>query len=97
MNAVPKILIIDAEPRIPDNCKQMLTDHGFTVQVGLAGSEALEYLAQDNFDLVLLDVSASQPDGFRIIEQIHRLRPETPVIMMSADASVESAVAALII
>ena len=95
MNAVPKILIIDAEPRIPDNCKQMLTDHGFTVQVGLAGSEALEYLAQDNFDLVLLDVSASQPDGFRIIEQIHQLRPETPVIMMSANASVESAVAAL--
>ncbi len=95
MNAVPKILIIDAEPRIPDNCKQMLTDHGFTVQVGLAGSEALEYLAQDNFDLVFLDVSASQPDGFRIIEQIHQLRPETPVIMMSANASVESAVAAL--
>jgi two-component system NtrC family sensor kinase len=95
MNEVPKILIIDAEPRIPDICKQMLTDRGFTVQVGLAGSEAMECLAQDKFDLVLLDVSAYQADGFRIIEQIQRLKPETPVIMMSADASVESAVAAL--
>jgi two-component system NtrC family sensor kinase len=95
MNATLKILILDAEPKIPHNCKQALTDQGFIVQVGLDGSEALEYLTRNNFDLILLDVGAYQPDDFRIIEQIHRIRPETSVIMMSASASVESAVAAL--
>lgn len=95
MNAIPKILIIDAEPKIPDNCRQVLSDHGFTVHVGLGGSEALEYLTRNHFDLILLDVGACQPDDFRIIEQIHRLRPETPVIMMSTNASVESVVTAM--
>lgn len=56
MNAITQILIIDAEPKIPDNCKQILTDQGFTVQESLGGLEVLEYLAQNNFDLILLDI-----------------------------------------
>lgn len=95
MNAITQILIIDAEPKIPDNCKQILTDQGFTVQDSLGGLEVLEYLAQNNFDLILLDIGAYQSDGFRIIEQIHRLIPKTSVIMMSANASVESVADAL--
>ena len=95
MTASSKILIIDVEPKFPDNYKQMLTDQGFTVQVGLEGPETLKYLGQDTFDLVLLDVGESQPEGFRIVEQIHQLSPEIPVIMMSANASIVSAVDAL--
>lgn len=95
MNAIAKILIIDAEPKIPHDCKQVLTDQGFAVQVGLDGSEALEYLTRNNLDLILLDVGAYQPDDFRIIEQIHRLRPETSVILMSANAPVDSVFDAL--
>jgi signal transduction histidine kinase/DNA-binding response OmpR family regulator len=95
MNDLPKILIIDAEPMIPDGFEQLLMDLGYTVHICHDGFNIMEYLEKDNFDLLLLDLGVSQLDGYRIIEKIRRLRPETFVIMMSEHASVESAVDAL--
>lgn len=95
MKDLPKILIIDAEPMIPDGFEQLLKDLEYNIYVGNDGLNILEYIEKENFDVLLLDLGAAQSDGYRTIEKLRHLRPEMFVIVMSGHTSVELAVEAL--
>ena len=95
MSYVPKILIIDDEPRMCDSLKILLSREGYEAQTGYSGKEAIECLARDSFDLVLLDIVMPDMTGHQIMDYINTQNPETLVIVMTGHASVDSAVESL--
>jgi len=95
MSYTPKILVVDDDPTICYIMEKTLTPEGYEVKSGGSGREALECLAENTFDLVLLDIGLPDMDGFETMSHIHRDSPETIVIMITGDATIESAVKAL--
>ena len=93
--AEPRILIIDDEPEVRDSLETLLGLEGFEALSAESAEAGLQMLERRNFDLVLLDVALPGSSGLQALEEIHRLDPNLPVLMITAYASVENAVAAM--
>jgi class 3 adenylate cyclase len=94
MNARAKILIVDDEPFNVDYLEQELEDFGYDTISATNGQEALEKVAAESPDLVLLDVMMPLMDGFTVC-RILKADEDTrliPVVMMTALGSVEDRV-----
>ena len=90
-----RILIVDDEFSIRDSLDHWFRKDGYEVQVAADAARALEAMQSSVFDVVLLDVRLPGMDGMRLLEQIRRTSPATIVIMITAFASVDTAVRAL--
>ncbi|HOP61429.1 MAG TPA: sigma-54 dependent transcriptional regulator [Candidatus Saccharicenans sp.] len=97
MNENNKIMIhlIDDEPIIHDVLGQLLQSEGYQVEISASGEEALSKLPHQKFDLTLLDLLMPGMDGLEVLREIKRLEPEAVVIIITAYASVESALTAM--
>jgi two-component system cell cycle sensor histidine kinase/response regulator CckA len=95
MSHTDSILIVDDDPRFCDSLKVLLNNEGYEMQTSNSGSEAVECLAKNNFDLVLLDILLPDMNGHQIMDYINSQSPETLVIVLTGHASVESAVESL--
>jgi DNA-binding NtrC family response regulator len=91
----PGVFIVDDEKRMCDSLKVLLEHRGFDVAVATSGKEALNQIARKDFDLFLLDICIPDLDGFYLMERIFSRSPQAPVVMMTGDASVDSAIKAL--
>ncbi|MBC7361388.1 MAG: sigma-54-dependent Fis family transcriptional regulator [Candidatus Aminicenantes bacterium] len=89
------IHLIDDEPIIHDVLGQLLSSEGYQVEISSSGEEALGKFQEQKFDLVLLDLLMPGMDGLEVLKQIKRMDPEAPVIIITAYASVESALTAM--
>ncbi|MFZ7127079.1 MAG: response regulator [Desulfobacterales bacterium] len=94
MEQLPTILIVDDEPRICSGLKRHLQT-GYRVETAHSAREALEKSSLPLFDIYLLDIGLPDSDGFRLMKGIFKYNPEAQVVMMTGDASVDSAVKAL--
>ena len=91
----PSILIAEDEQVLRESLAALLTDEGFeVVEVG-DGAAAHRVVLERPVDLVLTDVRMPETDGHTLLDQLGRLAPETPVIMMTAYGTVDAAVAAM--
>lgn len=90
-----RILVVDDEPHVRMSLKQVLEDAGYTVATSKDGTVALNYLDQEDCDLVLLDVRMPGMSGFEVLEQIKETRPELPVVIVTAHGTVDQAVEAI--
>lgn len=95
MSHKPTILVVDDEKNILTSLSRMLDLEGFHPVVAGGGRVALDKLAADPMDAVLLDVRMSDMDGVQTLAAIRETYPDLPVIMMSGHASLEVAVNAL--
>ena len=95
MSYVPKILIVDDEPRMCDSLDILLSGEGYEIHISNCGKDAIERLAKDSVDLVLLDIVMPDMDGRQVMHYINSQDLETLVIVMTGHASTESAVDAL--
>ncbi|MDY6988131.1 MAG: response regulator [Thermodesulfobacteriota bacterium] len=95
MSQVPKILVVDDEPRMCDSLKIMLGHGGYDILTSCSGKEALACMAQNDIDLVILDMVMPETDGWAVLDSMARQEVDTRVIAITGNASVESAVAAL--
>lgn len=97
MNENNKIMIhiIDDEPIIHDVLGQLLQSEGYQVEISASGEEALAKFPHQKFDLTLLDLLMPGMDGLEVLRQIKRVNPESVVIIITAYASVESALTAM--
>jgi DNA-binding response OmpR family regulator len=77
-----KILIVDDERRMCDSLKALLSVKGFDVRTRSNGHDALKYLREESVDLILLDISMEEMDGFRVMERIGREHLDIPVIII---------------
>jgi DNA-binding NtrC family response regulator len=87
-----KILIIDDEPTLRDALQVALSHSGHDVFSCRTGEEGLEVFLRENPDLVLLDHWLPGINGDEVLRRIRDLGPETPVIIMTAQGSIELAV-----
>ena len=90
-----RILIVDDEMVVRDSLKEWLEDEGFRVDTAESGSDALEKLTKEAFHLMLLDIKMPGMDGVEVLKRSKEMRPELPVVMMTAYATVETAVEAM--
>src|SRR2546426_3544894 len=93
-NAV-KCLVVDDEPRLRRVLVRLLEGEGFSCAEAGSGTEALEILQQDPVPLVISDLRMPQMDGVTLLREVITRWPDTAVIMVTAVAEVESAVACL--
>ena len=95
MMKTANILIVDDEKVIQDSCSQILKKEGYKVKVASDGKEALRMFKEELFHIVILDIKLPGMDGIEVLSKIKEESPETPVIIMTGFASIESAVDAL--
>jgi len=89
------ILVVDDEKDICMALNIILTKEGYAVKEAYNGEQALERIKQENFDLIMTDIKMEKMDGFEVLKQAQVISPETSVVMMTAFASVVSAVEAM--
>lgn len=91
----PQVLIIDDESGIVDSLRILLKNEGFTVHVALGGQQGLDRLAEIDPDIVLTDVRMPAVNGLQVLSAVRARTPDTPVILMTAQATLQSAVQAV--
>jgi len=90
-----KILVVDDERGMREFLNIMLQKEGYGVTSAGSGKEALEYISQKTFDIVITDIRMPDITGIDIIKTVKESTPETIVIMITAYASTETAVEAM--
>jgi two-component system response regulator PilR (NtrC family) len=90
-----RILIVDDEQGMRDFLSIMLKKEGYAVSAAGTAEKAVDMVARGEFDLVISDISMPGHSGLEVLRQSRGANPETPVIMITAYASTESAVEAL--
>ena len=90
-----RILIVDDEFSVRDSLDHWFRKEGYEVQSAADAAEAMTAMQTSDFDVVLLDVRLPGMDGMRLLEEIRRTAPRTIAIMITAYASVDTAVRAL--
>src|SRR6266404_7730684 len=88
------VLIVDDEPLIRDTLGEYLGQEGFAVTTCADGESALELAAGRRFDVALCDVQLPGIDGIELLERLLKISPQTSVFLITAYATVESAVEA---
>ncbi|HST40882.1 MAG TPA: response regulator, partial [Conexibacter sp.] len=90
-----RILVIEDETAIADFVQRGLQAEGYAVTVAGDGVEGEQRALHDDVDLVVLDVMLPSRDGLAVLASIRRVKPELPVVMLSARATVDDRVAGL--
>lgn len=90
-----RCLVVDDEPRLRRVLVRLLEGEGFVCREAGSGVEAIEALTEEPVPLVLSDVRMPQMDGVTLLREIVSRWPDTAVVMVTAVAEVDSAVACL--
>ncbi len=91
---LPSVLIVDDEAAIRQSLRGLLADDGFEVLGAANGYEALQMVAAEAPDVVLLDIWMQGMDGIETLREIKKENPAIPVIMISGHGTIETAVKA---
>jgi two-component system response regulator HydG len=91
----PKVLIIDDETSILDTLRILLKGEGFDVHTAVGGQQGLEAIAEVRPELVLSDIRMPGVGGLEILNAVREIDPNIPVILMTAQASLQSAIQAV--
>jgi len=93
--SLPTILIVDDETGILETLEILLRSEGFAPRVAHGGRAGLEALECGDHDIVLTDVRMPQVTGVEILAAARRKDPDVPVILMTAQATLQTAVQAV--
>ncbi len=95
MSQPARIHVIDDEPIIQDVLQQLLTSEGYEVEVSTGGEEGLAKQGREAYDLLLLDLLMPGMNGLDVLQAVRRMDPQALVVIITANASVESAIEAM--
>jgi DNA-binding response OmpR family regulator len=90
-----RILVVDDEKALRRTLSGLLGQVGYQVTSAASGAQALEYLAAEPFDLVILDLKMPGLDGVKVLEAARPQFPETVFIILTAHGTLDTAIAAL--
>ena len=90
-----KILIVDDEKGIRDFLEIMLKKEGYKTAAAASGEEAIKLFNNSSYDLVISDVRMKGMGGIELLKSIKEINPETVVLMITAYASVDTAIDAM--
>jgi DNA-binding NtrC family response regulator len=91
---MPKILVIEDEAAIRRVLTKILSEESDTYQVDEAedGLQGIEKIKNEDYDLVLCDIKMPKMDGVEVLEAARKIKPETPLVMISGHGDLETAV-----
>lgn len=91
---MPKILIIEDEAAIRRVLVKILSEENDTYQVDEAedGLVGIDKIKKEDYDLVLCDIKMPKMDGVEVLEAARKLKPETPIVMISGHGDLDTAV-----
>jgi two-component system NtrC family response regulator len=89
------ILIVDDEPNYLVVLSELLRDEGYEVFTAANGREGLQVVRNADLDLVITDMQMPEMDGMQLLTSVKEINRELPVLMITAYAQVEKAVAAM--
>ena len=90
-----KILIVDDEKSMRDFFGIMLRKEGYSVEEFMSAEDALAYFRENDCDLVISDIRMPAMDGVELLKNLKKFNPDVPVIMITAYASVDTAIEAM--
>lgn len=90
-----RILVVDDEIINLQNISHVLKKEGYHVQAASSGTEAVEIIAHNHFDLILTDLKMADIDGVKVMEMAKEMLPNAEVIIITGYATVNSAVEAM--
>ena len=91
---MPKILIIEDEAAIRRVLGKILSEENDTYKVEEAedGLEGIDKIKKEDYDLVLCDIKMPKMDGVEVLEAVKKIKPETPIVMISGHGDLDTAV-----
>jgi len=87
-----RILVVDDEEALRTVLSTELSSEGYEVNTAADGSEAIELVKDNNYDLVLLDIKMPNVDGFEVLKYIKGGKPDVKVIMLTGFADLKNAI-----
>jgi len=95
MPAKRSVLVVDDDRAMGEMVSALLEDHGIEALCAENADEALGHAIGRDFDVVLSDIRMPGTDGFELLGRLREARPGTPVVLMTAFGSIDSAVDAM--
>jgi DNA-binding NtrC family response regulator len=89
------VLVVDDDPLVNDFLVATLRESDLDVERAFSGEEALELIAEREFDLIISDVKMEGIDGLELLDRVRKTAPDTVVIVMTAYAKIADAVRAM--
>jgi CheY-like chemotaxis protein len=90
VTATKKILVVDDDPVVSKSFDRVLTPKGYAVIAAAGGSEALEKLENEHYDVVFTDIKMPGMDGIEVARRIKASRPWLPVVIVTGYGSEEN-------
>ena len=93
--ARPTVLIIDDESGIVDSLRILLKNEGFAAHVAFGGKQGIDQIAAIQPDIIITDIRMPSVGGLDVLSAAKAHDPDVPVILMTAQASLQSAISAV--
>lgn len=93
--AQERILVVEDDPSMSFFLSEAMKKEGYQVDAVASGEEAVERIAQDRFNLVILDLKLPSMDGMEVLTNIKVTNPEVAIIMITAHGSKDIAIEAI--
>ncbi|HFC00621.1 MAG TPA: response regulator, partial [Phaeodactylibacter sp.] len=90
-----KILIVDDEPAIRKTLREILQFEKYEVDEASDGIQCLGKLKNGKYDVIIMDIKMPKMDGMEALERVQMISSDTPVIMISGHANIDTAVDAV--
>jgi len=90
-----KILVVDNEIRLGESLRTLLNNSGYEVEIVEDGDEAIRWINQNNFDLIIADINIPKVNGIELLKKAKSKDKNTLVILMTGYGSLDSALQAI--
>ncbi|MCG2725762.1 MAG: ATP-binding protein [Elusimicrobia bacterium] len=90
-----KILIVDDDSHLRETLRDLLEMEGYKVFEAASGQEAMSLVVSDFFHVILMDFNLTDKTGIEVIQDIRKLNTDSQILMMTAHASLDTAVKAI--
>src|SRR3990172_3217942 len=90
-----RILVVDDEEIVRESLAAWLQEDGYRVEMAPGGEVAIERMKSGRWAVLLVDLKMPGIDGLQVLEEARKLQPDAAVIMMTAYATVDTAVKAM--
>jgi two-component system response regulator GlrR len=90
-----KILVLDDDQNLLRVIKMRLEANEYQVATAIQAEEAVEIAKADGIDLALVDLKLAGKNGIEVMEELHEINPEMPIIILTAYGTIKSAVEAM--
>ncbi len=89
------ILVVDDEPFVLESVSVLLKEYGYSVTSCSNAKDAIDKFQENKIDVVLTDIKMPQISGIELLQRLHDINPDIPVILMTAYAQMDAAIAGI--